>query len=301
VAASFVATRQFCYAADSVACYYPYDKIYTSQGNFMQTFIEANWLTLLSIVIGALVAFVFYRLQEKDFASASQERKKRAKSELLDMVESYIINKQELSEHAVENLIVASERDHVVSLRGRCSSVSLLQDVALRLQRSRHLDIAQKSEYSSKIEELIREIQEEAKTSASDQFSKEFRQNLSAIESLIPHERREEARKPVDALSLLIVRRRDLTAKKSDDNSLFPITGALVAGIASILATSSIGSKFFADGLTPIGSTVFTELFPFLGIALLVLLAIPLLLIAFRIHSRGREMRRLDVGSASGA
>ena len=114
----------------------------------MQTFLENNWLSIVSILIGILVAYVFYRLQKKDSASASAERKKRATAELLDVVESYIINKQRISEHVINNLIHASERDHQVALRPDCTSVSLLQDVALRLQRSRHLDIPQKSEYS---------------------------------------------------------------------------------------------------------------------------------------------------------
>ena len=119
----------------------------------MQLFLETNWLSIVSIVIGIVVAYFFYRLQKKDAASASLERKKHATAELLDVVESYIINKQRLSEQVIENLIHASERDHSVALRPVCTGVSLLQDVALRLQRSRHLDIPQKSEYSEKIEQ----------------------------------------------------------------------------------------------------------------------------------------------------
>lgn len=103
----------------------------------MQQFLENNWLSILSIVIGIVVAYIFYRLQKNDTASASAERKKHATAELLDVVESYIINKQRLSELVIENLIHASERDHSVALRPACTAVSLLQDVALRLQRSR--------------------------------------------------------------------------------------------------------------------------------------------------------------------
>ena len=125
----------------------------------MYQFIESNWLSILSIIIGILVSFFFYWLQRKQGASATAQRKKRATAELLDVVESYIINKQRLSEQIIDNLIYASERDHVVDLRPSCTSVTLLQDVALRLQRSRHLDIPQKSDYSEAIELLIREIQ----------------------------------------------------------------------------------------------------------------------------------------------
>ena len=67
----------------------------------MQQFFENNWLSILSILIGIVVAYVFYRLQKKDGASASAERKKHATLELLDVVESYIINKQHLSEGVI--------------------------------------------------------------------------------------------------------------------------------------------------------------------------------------------------------
>lgn len=75
-------------------------------------------------------------------------RKKHARTELLYVIETYIINKQHLTESVIDNLTHASERDYSVVLQPGCTAVSLLPDVGLRLQVSRHLDIPQKSEYS---------------------------------------------------------------------------------------------------------------------------------------------------------
>ena len=266
----------------------------------MQAFIEANWLTLVSILIGVFVAFVFYRLQKKDATSAAQERKKHATNDLLDVVESYIINKQKLSEHVVDNLIFASERDHVVSLRGGCTPVSLLQDVALRLQRSRHLDILQKSEYSLKIEELIRDIRERREPPPLDQLNKEFQQNLAALEGLIPEEQREAAKKPLSALALLSEKKRELTGKRSEGESILQFAAPLFAGIATILATSTLGGKFLTDGLMPRASALMSKIFPILGFALLLLLVLSVVLIALRIRRRSREGLPEVGGSSEG-
>ncbi|CUK22719.1 Uncharacterised protein [Achromobacter sp. 2789STDY5608615] len=260
----------------------------------MPAFIEANWLTLVSILIGVLVAFVFYRLQKKDSVSAAHERKKHATNELLDVVESYIINKQKLSEHVVDNLIFASERDHVVSLRGGCTPVSLLQDVALRLQRSRHLDIPQKSEYSLKIEELIQEIRDRREPPPLDQLNKELQHNLSVLESLISTEKRNEAKAALNALASVSEKRREFTAKRSSDDSVFQIAAPLLAGIASSLAAGTLASKFFSDDLSTVTSALLSKVFPIFALALVLLLTMLILGTALRIRRRGRKGNTTD-------
>ena len=125
----------------------------------MITFITTNWfqivLSIVSLVIGGLVTFIFYRLQKRDVASARIERSKRAKEEMLDILESNIVNKQTISSELITNLLEASEREYETNLHDFCTSVTLLQDVLLRLQRSRHLDITQKAEYTNQIDQMI--------------------------------------------------------------------------------------------------------------------------------------------------
>ena len=126
-----------------------------SRWKIMWTTITNYWveilLTVTSIIVGFLVGYAFYRLQKRDVASARVERVKRAKEELLDIIESQIINKQQFAEELIHNLIVASEREHQVGLKDFCTPVTLLQDVALRLQKSRQKIGSSKPELTEKL------------------------------------------------------------------------------------------------------------------------------------------------------
>jgi hypothetical protein len=258
----------------------------------VQRFIEANWLTLISILIGVLVAFFFYRLQKKDAVSAGAERKKHANRELLDVVESYIINKQELSEQVVENLIHASERDHQVLLRESCTPISLLQDVALRLQRSRHLDIPQKSEYSQKIDSLITQIRESKEVPSLDRLDKELRDGLSLLQSMVPEGKEAEAKKALDAIARVSEKRTEMSATKTQTDSLFEWSAPIIAGIAATLGATTLGSELLSDevlGLSP--SLSFSTSFLVLSALLLIAMVVSVFPILARIRRRERESK----------
>jgi hypothetical protein len=256
----------------------------------VQQFLENNWLSVLSIVIGIVVAYVFYRLQKKDSASASAERLKHATSELLDVVESYIINKQRLSEQVIENLIHASERDHKVSLRPGCSAVSLLQDVALRLQRSRHLDIPQKSEYSEKIEQLIIQIQDQRTPIRLDDLNVEISSKLAELEGLLPVEKRGEVQEILGAIARMAQKQRDMSLRTRETKErLLAVTTALT-GVAAALATSLIGSKLYDSIGSSAISSAFGKVFPLLGAVLAAVVALQALMTALRIKRRSRGL-----------
>lgn len=260
----------------------------------MQQFIENNWLSLLSIIIGVLVAYIFFRLQRKDSSSASAERKKHATVELLDVVESYIINKQGLSEHVINNLIFASERDHVVALRPACTAISLLQDVALRLQRSRHLDIAQKSEYSVKIEDLIKVIRESREPVLFDQLAKEIRTKLSEVEELVPEEKRGEARKSLAVLATLSDSQRELATKKVKTFEIVDVMAPVMAGLTAVFASALVGSRLFEklEIASPVISTFsLGKVLPFLAGFVLMAMLLQVILTVRRIQRRSKEGR----------
>ncbi len=255
----------------------------------MQLFLETNWLSIVSIVIGIVVAYFFYRLQKKDAASASLERKKHATAELLDVVESYIINKQRLSEQVIENLIHASERDHSVALRPVCTGVSLLQDVALRLQRSRHLDIPQKSEYSEKIEQLIREIREHREPIRLDELNTEMTEKLTELEGFLLPERRDEARKVLTSLASLGERKREVSLRTEESRERVMAVATTLLGVATALATSLIGSKLFDTVSSSPITSIFSKLFPLMGGVLAAVVVIQFLLTTLRIKRRTTE------------
>jgi len=205
----------------------------------MGSFIENNWLTLLSIVIGLLVSFLFFRLQRKDVVSAREERLKHAHEELIDVIETYIINKQQLSEQAIENLVSASERSYKVRLRPDCDPPSLLQDVALRLQRSRHLDIAQKTEYAEKIEGLIRQIRESEELVFSGITDEGLRKKLETLESLVSEDNKAKAREIIQSLPANF---EYMHLSRPMEPFLTEIAPALMAGFATIASLLALGT-----------------------------------------------------------
>jgi hypothetical protein len=254
----------------------------------VQQFFENNWLSILSIIIGIAVAYVFYRLQKKDSASASAERLKHATRELLDVVESYIINKQRLSEEVIENLIHAAERDHKVSLRPSCSAVSLLQDVALRLQRSRHLDIPQKSEYSEKIEQLIVRVRAQRTAPRLDDLDAGISSKLVELEALLPIDRRGEVQDILGAIAQIAQRHRDMLLRTQEARQRLLAVTAAFAGVAAAAATSLVGSKLFDSfGSSALGPT-FSKIFPVLGAMLGLVVGLQALMTALRIKRRSR-------------
>lgn len=258
----------------------------------MQLFLENNWLSIVSILIGILVAYVFYRLQKKDSASASAERKKRATAELLDVVESYIINKQRLSEHVINNLIHASERDHQVALRPDCTSVSLLQDVALRLQRSRHLDIPQKSEYSEKIEQLIQEISSDRKQGHIDYTSEELTLASQQLRDLVPPEKLEVANQLLSTIAASVKKQREASLQVEETKERFMVLTTTLLGVMASLSTALIGNKFFDQFTSNTLSGALTKVFPLFGGLLAAVVLLAALTTVLRIRRRGQQSSR---------
>jgi uncharacterized membrane-anchored protein YhcB (DUF1043 family) len=257
----------------------------------MNQFIETNWLSLVSILIGIVVAYVFYRLQKKDTTSAANERKKHATNELLDVVESYIINKQALSEDVIENLVQASERDHAVQLRPLCTATSLLQDVALRLQRSRHLDIPQKSEYSLKIEELIRDIRSQVEPRPLERLTTDIQQAITQLEAVIPDEKREEVRKQLSQLAALTEKKREIVLRRADASD-YDLIGPVVAGLAGLTASLFLGSKALSNMASSPLSPLFEKLFPILGGVVGMAILLQVLVLVLRIRKRSQQGRK---------
>ncbi len=259
----------------------------------MSDFFGANWLSIASILIGVLVAYVFYRLQRKDSASAASERTKHATADLLDVVESYIINKQELSRKLIENLIEASERLHAVSLKPACTPITLLQDVALRLQRSRHLDIPQKTDYSIKIDELIVEVKAQLEPLTWERMKADSSEIIAEVLEVVPEEHRPVVEKNLEVLGMIgeIARNEGSLISYQEESNRFDwisIASTAMAGIAAALTASSIGTKFLLDR-ADIFSPAVSGLSGVLSIALIVVLSVLLGIFALRQYARSRK------------
>ena len=128
-------------------------------------FLIENWQNLLITIFGGLFFFLasifFIRYKEK---SAEFERYKKAKEIVYDVLESSLINKQPIAFSRIKHVISAAEREQKTEIKN--SPVSLLEDLELRFEVSKHLDTDQQMVYLNQIEELISNIESESKISS---------------------------------------------------------------------------------------------------------------------------------------
>ncbi|WP_346399793.1 hypothetical protein [Pseudomonas syringae] len=257
----------------------------------MQDFLANNWLSIVSILIGVVVAYFFYRLQKRDSASASVERKKHAHFELLDVIESYLINKQELTKNVIINLISAAERYHSVDLRLGCTPISLLQDVALRLQRSRHLDIPQKSEYSVSIDRLIQDETRNNRPATWESMTVDTLAVIEQVIALVPTDHQLDVREKLGtlaAMGALTKKHGDVIDKIDSTGAKLSALSALTAGLAAALVTSSVGTKLLSE-MNESTDPLVGKLVPIVVVALGVMVLMSIALILARIRKRNSE------------
>ncbi len=124
------------------------------------SFLNQNWQ---NIIVALAIGFLFYFLSNyalrRYITSAERERLKQAKDTILNILESRIINKQDISLDKINNLLKAIDREHSVFLSDLVSPSSLLQDLELQFEKSHHLDTTQKEEYCTQIQNQIKEIE----------------------------------------------------------------------------------------------------------------------------------------------
>ncbi len=134
-------------------------KIVNVMLNEMWQFIIVNWQSITITGGGGLLFFTlsYYGLK-RYVTSAERERMIQAKNGILDILESRIISKHSISKTGIYRLLKAIDREHSVALSSIVSPSSLLEDLQLRFEKSRHLDSNQKEEYCKKLEEIVEEI-----------------------------------------------------------------------------------------------------------------------------------------------
>jgi len=136
--------------------------------NIFIDLVEKNWqniLIALSITIG--VGFFFFILTpwgiKKFLKTAEVERRKRASENILDLLESSLILKQDMDSRKILHLLSAIGRENEVDVSSYYPIKSLLEDLELRFEKSKHLDSAQKLDYTRKIESMIDDFEKKEK------------------------------------------------------------------------------------------------------------------------------------------
>lgn len=128
-----------------------------------------DWQTIIVALVGGgvitfIVTWLFFRRSAKHLQSAWYERRKRARDEVLDILESHFINEDEVSEQLIVQLVRALGRAHEVDIDADCNAVTLLEDVQLRFERSAHLDADEVAEYVEQVQRKIEGIEASSRT-----------------------------------------------------------------------------------------------------------------------------------------
>ncbi len=121
---------------------------------------------IISLVIGA----IFFILGPLGlwFSGKKVKREKilKAKSELLDLIESMLVNDEKITISKLITLFRAVERQNGNNLGLDSDLNNTLEDLTLRFAKSKHLSSEQKDNYIQKIDGLISSIEDNSKKSA---------------------------------------------------------------------------------------------------------------------------------------
>ena len=134
--------------------------------NIFIEYISKNWQgILITIIIGLFFFVLTPQGLKKYLKTAEVERRNRAKENILDLLESSLIYKQDLDSKKIYHLLSAIGREFELKIFSYFTAKSLLEDLELRFEKSKHLDPSQKQDYTRKIETLISDIEQENKDS----------------------------------------------------------------------------------------------------------------------------------------
>ena len=126
------------------------------------TYFIQNWV---NIIFAIVLSSIFYILSsqgiKKVIVSRQEERLKNARDSIVDVLENQIINNSEININKIIHMLNATSRERGVNLAQQYAPTDLLEDLELRFAKSKHLKNEQRVEYSKKIEELIKKIDEE--------------------------------------------------------------------------------------------------------------------------------------------
>ena len=187
--------------------------------------------TILITVIAGLIFFTagqyIWRYKEN---SAEYERYKKAKETVIDVLESSLINKQSISPERIKHIISAAEREQNVELID--SPKSLVENLELRFEKSKHLDSEQQRHYIDQIEEMIAKIDRESIISS---MPLSYEEILISLKENIEAEKKDDALKDLEKLSTnikeLSPRSRQIYTISRLTNVLIFLSGMLLMGV----------------------------------------------------------------------
>lgn len=150
-----------------------------------------------SIVVSIIVGAIFFVLGPLGLwfsgKKVRKEKTNKAKADILDLFESMLVNKENMTVSKLLTLFRAIERSNSINLSIDTDLTNLLEDLTLRFSRSKHLSADQKDQYLTQIDKLIQELNTQDKAQESG-TSLTIRELPKSYKSLV-EELKEEASK----------------------------------------------------------------------------------------------------------
>jgi len=172
-----------------------------------------------NILITLGISFVFFILGPMGLwfsgKKIKKERTGKAIDLMIDLVEGMIVNQEDITNIKLKKLFGAIEREVNVSIDSAYDLDRLLEDVALRFQRSKHLDAKQKDEYAKRLSELSNSLEKLNEKNRSSAIPRKYSEILNSLDVSIESKNSELIKKSLSEL------KSKLTEVQINDASVF--------------------------------------------------------------------------------
>lgn len=166
-----------------------------------------------NIIISFVIGFIFFVLGPIGLWFSSrkvrQERIKKAKDLLIDLIEGMIVSGEEITLEKLKKMYRAIEREVDVSIDSHYDLERLFEDVMLRFQRSKHLDSEQKNAYAKQLSELIVLVDGKTKEKETSDIPKSYEKLFRELSHGIDHNDKDAITESIEQLKRRILRLND--------------------------------------------------------------------------------------------
>ena len=174
-------------------------------------FITAN---AGNIIISISVGLIFFVLGPLGLWFSKRkirvEKIKKAKENLLDLVEGMLVNNENITESRLSSLFFAVSRENGINLEIENDIHDLIEDLILRFQRSKHLSAEQKDDYIKRLETLEKtmfESEDEEKEDEQREIPKSYVRIFRELEEHLNNNESDKAKKELNILKEKLLRR----------------------------------------------------------------------------------------------
>jgi hypothetical protein len=204
-----------------------------------------DWRDIIVTLLGGAFFYILSNYAIKKYlGSIEKERVVRAKISLLDILESRIINKQNITDGKIENLIRAIEREHSVNLRNIITPRSILEDLELIFEKSHHLDANQKNVYSELIQnEMIHIDEKEKKDFLNDNLPTDSIGLFEKLETEISSNDSKNALKSLEKIKKHYVSNHK-SVSINVENKIVNVISILIATLSMVIFVSNVTQTF---------------------------------------------------------